>query len=55
MQLAVDLSFYEETQLDDDEIIECERIRQAWAKRDAARERERLRKVHNFSFKGGML
>jgi hypothetical protein len=55
MPLTVDLSFYEDTQLDDAEIVERERIRQAWAKRDAARERERLRRVHNFSFKGGML
>ena len=55
MQPAVDLSFYENTQLDDAEIIERERVRQAWAKHDVAQERERLRRVHNFRFKGGML
>ena len=55
MQFQVELSLYEDTQLDDAETIERERIRHAWAKRDAARERERLRRVHNFRFKGGML
>ena len=55
MHPAVDLSFYQDTQLDDAEIVEREIIRQKRAERDALRERERQRRMRNFRFKAGML
>ena len=51
----VDLSFYDDTQLADAEIIEREAVRQAWEQRDKALERERQRRMRSFTFQGGML
>lgn len=55
MRFVVDLSYYEDTQLTDEEIIEREQERQAGAKADALREQERQRRMRNFHFSGGML
>ena len=55
MHPAVDLSFYQETQLDDAEIVEREVVRQKRAERDTLREHERQRHMRNFRFKSGML
>ncbi|MGN6727618.1 MAG: hypothetical protein ACTHLZ_16995 [Tepidisphaeraceae bacterium] len=35
-QISVDLSYYEDTQLADNEIVERESVRQAWAEYHAA-------------------
>jgi hypothetical protein len=53
--VKVDLSFYDDTQLDDAEIIEREAVRQASEQRDEALERERQRRMRSFTFKGGLL
>ena len=50
----VDQSHYEVTQLADDEIVERETVRQAWAEYHAQRERERLRRRTSFRWKAGM-
>ena len=52
---AVDPSFYVDTQLADEEIVEREAVRQAQAARDAIGERERLRRMFAFHWRGGML
>lgn len=53
-RVSVDLTHYEESQLTDDEIIELETVRQAWAEHHARRERERLRRMTSFRWKAGL-
>ena len=53
-RVTVDLTHYEESQLTDDEIIELETVRQAWAEHHARRKRERFRQMTSFRWKAGM-